>query len=126
MNKELPYQYDEEEYPKLTGPDGWECKLTELEDRTWTRDLKCVVDKLNEYYEAIEFMKKKYKELHEQNILNSKSAYSTSHVIIEHSDFPNDALCQCEDCKTVAKALDDAGFTDGIEDKWWNDTKEEE
>lgn len=119
MSKELPYKYDYEDYPTLTGPDGWECVLTEPEDRIWSRDLKGVVDKLNEYHEAIEFMKKKYKELHDQNVLNSQSAFSASHVIIEHSDFPKDAVCQCEDCKTVANALDGAGFADGIKDRWW-------
>ena len=36
-------------YSCLVGPDGFECTLTEPEDRTWGRDLLPVVERLNEY-----------------------------------------------------------------------------
>ena len=37
-----------ETYDLLVGPDGFECLLTEPEDRVWFRDLKPVVELLNE------------------------------------------------------------------------------
>ena len=39
-----------EDYDLLIGPDGWECVLTEPEDRRWFRDLSPVVDRLNELH----------------------------------------------------------------------------
>ena len=127
MNKtDSPYKFDHEDYPTLRGPDGWECVLTEPEDRIWSRDLKEVVDKLNDYYQAVEFLKKEYKKLHELNKLNSDSAVASAHVVIEHSDFPANAKCRCEECKAIAIAMDDVGYADNIEDRWWEDNKEED
>ena len=37
----------DESYCMLRGPDGFECLLTEPEDRNWYRDGKEVVEKLN-------------------------------------------------------------------------------
>lgn len=37
-----------EEYEKLFGPDGFECCITEPEDRNFSRDLQPIVQKLNE------------------------------------------------------------------------------
>ncbi len=39
------------EYDILIGPDGFECVLTEPEDRTWQRDGSNVIDELNRLYE---------------------------------------------------------------------------
>jgi len=36
-----------EEYDMLRGPDGFECLLTEPEDRTWHRDGEAVIEELN-------------------------------------------------------------------------------
>jgi len=44
----------DESYDMLRGPDGFECLLTEPEDRIWCRDLKDVVAKLNEQHEENE------------------------------------------------------------------------
>ena len=41
------------EYDQLIGPHGFECTLTEPEDRTWYRDLSEVVDELNKMYGII-------------------------------------------------------------------------
>lgn len=38
-----------DEYEMLIGPDGFECCITEPEDRTFGRDLRGVVAKLNDY-----------------------------------------------------------------------------
>jgi hypothetical protein len=38
---------DDEYYELLIGPDGFECVLTEPEDRTFRRDLKPLVIELN-------------------------------------------------------------------------------
>lgn len=39
-----------EDYEVLLGPDGFQCILTEPEDRTWNRDLKAVIFELNHLY----------------------------------------------------------------------------
>jgi hypothetical protein len=39
--------FSEEEYDILLGPDGFQCALTEPEDRTWRRDCWVVVEELN-------------------------------------------------------------------------------
>ena len=41
-------------YDMLVGPDGFECLLTELEDRTWSRDGKSAIRRLNEQHAEIE------------------------------------------------------------------------
>lgn len=38
----------DESYDMLRGPDGFECLLTEPEDRIWLRDGRPVIEKLNE------------------------------------------------------------------------------
>lgn len=40
-------------YSVLKGPDGFECWLTEPEDRSWRRDGSVVVDRLEELEEAL-------------------------------------------------------------------------
>lgn len=40
----------DERYSVLRGPEEWACWLTEPEDRSWVRDGKEVVDKLNDYH----------------------------------------------------------------------------
>lgn len=45
-----------DEYDMLVGPGGFECLLTEPEDRTWYRDGSDVVDKLNEQHVRIEVL----------------------------------------------------------------------
>lgn len=39
-------------YQFLVGPNGFECGLTEPEDRCWSRDLRPVVEELNRLYAA--------------------------------------------------------------------------
>jgi hypothetical protein len=43
-----------DEYDTLLGPDGFECILTEPEDRYWFRDASSVIIKLNEQHEEIQ------------------------------------------------------------------------
>jgi hypothetical protein len=45
--------YDET-YDVLVGPDGFECMLGEREDRTWCRDGRQAVDRLNSQHREIE------------------------------------------------------------------------
>ncbi len=40
-------------YDLLMGPDGFECFLGELEDRSWSRDATKVVDELNRLYNLV-------------------------------------------------------------------------
>lgn len=40
-------------YSCLVGPDEFECTLTEIEDRTWGRDLRPVVNRLKEQHARI-------------------------------------------------------------------------
>ena len=44
----------DENYHMLQGPDGFECLLTEPEDRKWYRDGRPVVERLNEQHKEIE------------------------------------------------------------------------
>jgi len=41
----------------LIGPNGFECMLGELEDRTWYRDGVAAVNKLNELHEQVQYQK---------------------------------------------------------------------
>lgn len=50
-------------YDMLRGPDGFECLLTEPEDRTWWRDGKDVVVKLNEQHTEIERLQQAHDDL---------------------------------------------------------------
>ncbi len=43
-----------ETYDMLRGPNGFECLLTEPEDRTWWRDGSAVVEELNRQHALIE------------------------------------------------------------------------
>lgn len=47
----------EDQYETLVGPGGFECDLGEPEDRSFHRDLKPVVKKLNEQHDRIEFLR---------------------------------------------------------------------
>lgn len=47
-DEEFEQRYCDESYDLLVGPDDWECLLTEPEDRRWSRDLRPVIQKLNE------------------------------------------------------------------------------
>lgn len=53
----LHYRVDdidnEPPYTTLIGPSGFECTLTESEDRTWTRDLGVVLARLNAQHEEL-------------------------------------------------------------------------
>jgi len=40
-------------YQKLIGPNGFECLITEPEDRSFYRDLKDVVDELNKLHRVV-------------------------------------------------------------------------
>lgn len=46
-----------EGYQMLKGPDGFECCITEPEDRTFSRDLAPIVRKLNEQHQEIQRLK---------------------------------------------------------------------
>ena len=82
MNESKPYFYSFEDderdrvpspYQRLQGPDGWECTITEPEDKIWTRDLVDVVDKLNEQHEEIKYLQQKINMLYEKiNMLYEK------------------------------------------------------
>ena len=48
-----------EEYEMLHGPDGFECCLTEPEDRSWYRDGKKVIIELNRLQAEVEQLNNK-------------------------------------------------------------------
>jgi len=54
-----------EEYDLLRGPDGFECCLTEPEDRTWHRDGSVVVEELNRLLSELEKCRAEVKRLNE-------------------------------------------------------------
>ena len=49
-------------YSVLLGPDGFECILTEPEDRSWVRDGSGAVSELNKQHEEIEKLQKRIKD----------------------------------------------------------------
>ena len=117
---DIAYTFDDSlDYPELHGPDGFECAITEPEDRIWSRDLSDVVVKLNEQHQEIERLKKENNKIN--GLLEEKieDALNMAHVIIENTNFPKDTFCKCEECKNVAKGMESAGYTDRIKDKWW-------
>ena len=53
----------DETYDMLRGPDGFECLLTEPEDRSWHRDGRIVVQRLNEQRAEIERLRAEREQL---------------------------------------------------------------
>lgn len=49
-----------DEYDLLIGPDGFECTLTEPEDRVWYRDGKEVIRELNRLHGLVEKYRAKF------------------------------------------------------------------
>lgn len=47
----------DEQYDLLLGPNGFECLLTEPEDRCWYRDLSNVIDELNKLHGQVAMLK---------------------------------------------------------------------
>jgi hypothetical protein len=63
----MPYKSETDDkngYDTLYGPDGFECTLTEPEDRTWGRDGKDVVEKLNAQHESLQKTRKTIEEVY--------------------------------------------------------------
>ena len=52
-NTAYDYSFEESGYEVLKGPDGFECYLTEPEDRSFGRDLNEVVVRLNKQHQEI-------------------------------------------------------------------------
>ena len=74
----------DETYDMLRGPDGFECLLTEPEDRTWFRDGRNVVAKLNEQHAEIERLRKALAEvLVETNFISLQAARSYIAEVLE-------------------------------------------
>lgn len=47
-------------------------------------------------------------------------ACAMAHVIVEAGIVPGvDFPCRCDECRLVAKKMDDAGYLDATTDKWW-------
>ena len=63
----------DESYEVLHGPDGFECMITEPEDRTFGRDLKDAVKRLNEQHAELVRLRRiqnHYAELHAAGVDN--------------------------------------------------------
>ena len=44
------------------------------------------------------------------------------HVTIADGTIPGITNpCRCEECRAVAKQMDEAGYLDGVDDRWWDD-----
>lgn len=49
-------------------------------------------------------------------------ADACAHVIIEAGVIPGISYsCRCDECRLVAKSMDEAGYMDGVHDRWWED-----
>ena len=55
-------------YSCLVGPDEFECTLTEIEDRTWGRDLRPVVNRLKEQHARIAELEAQLAAAQERNV----------------------------------------------------------
>jgi hypothetical protein len=52
----------------------------------------------------------------------SAEAQAFAHVIIEAGVIPGiSAACRCEECRLTAQKMDEAGYLDFVEDRWWNE-----
>ena len=58
-------------YSCLVGPDEFECTLTEIEDRTWGRDLRPVVNRLKEQHARIAELEAQLASAQERELLLS-------------------------------------------------------
>lgn len=48
-----------------------------------------------------------------------------AHVIVESGFNPGvDSPCRCDECKTVCKGMDEAGYLGSVKDRWWDDSGE--
>lgn len=58
-----------------------------------------------------------------------KSSFANGHVVLESGVTPGiDIHCRCEDCRSVARALDSAGWLEDIphDKRWWEQEAEKE
>ena len=55
-----------EYYDMLVGPDGFECLLTEPEDRNWHRDGRVVIDRLNAQHAELTALRAEVERLREE------------------------------------------------------------
>ena len=55
-----------EYYDMLVGPDGFECLLTEPEDRNWYRDGRVVIDRLNAQHAELTALRAEVERLREE------------------------------------------------------------
>jgi len=55
-----------------------------------------------------------------------KLADAMAHVVVEAGVVPGVSYgCRCEQCRLVAKSMDDAHYMDHVKDQWWNDETEQ-
>ena len=51
-------------------------------------------------------------------------AMATAHVLIEAGVIPGvNVDCRCDECRLVAQAMDEAGYMDRVQDRWWEAAK---
>ena len=54
-----------------------------------------------------------------ERLINEGSA--AAHVIIESGVNPGvDYPCRCDECRLVAQKMDEAGYLEGVKDRWWD------
>lgn len=47
---------------------------------------------------------------------------ASAHVVIESGCTPGiTCQCRCDQCKLVAQKMDEAGYMEGVKDRWWAD-----
>ena len=72
-----------EYYDMLVGPDGFECLLTEPEDRNWYRDGRAVVDRLNAQHAELTALRAEVERLREAVL----AAYRKGHHHTVHGGY---------------------------------------
>ena len=46
-----------------------------------------------------------------------------AHVVVESGFNPGvDSPCRCDECKTVCKGMDEAGYLGSVKERWWDDS----
>jgi len=89
-----------EDYSLLRGPDGFECLLTEPEDRSWYRDGREAIKRLNEQHETIATLRRELAE--------AKSRASLFAEELEHDNSDYKWQAEQANAKIAAMTLDNA------------------
>jgi hypothetical protein len=72
------------------------------------------------YVAALVALRAEYERLRAERDKYQNYANESAHVIVEAGVVPGvDYSCRCEQCRSIAQRMDEAGYLDRITDRWW-------